>query len=98
MAEATRERHAIGCNDQGQTEWGAGLMHDGMTPYVPGTNCLDCGRFVGRDGYIGIGHFEMSNEIAWVEGQCARCLKAEREARPDRYGFTATGQTKVIAA
>ena len=75
-----------------------GLMNDGMTPFVPGVNCLDCGRFVGRDGSIEIGHFEMSNEVAYVEGWCARCLKADREAHPDKYGFTATGQTKVIAA
>jgi hypothetical protein len=44
---------------------------------VPGINCLDCGRFVGRDGHIFIEYFEMSGEGASVEGRCRRCLDAE---------------------
>lgn len=55
----------------------AGFMADGMSPFVPGINCWTCGRFVGRDGWIEITHFEMSNEVASVEGQCGRCNKAE---------------------
>ena len=44
-------------------------------PYLPGVNCCECGRFVGRDGCIEIETFEMSNTIASVDGTCARCLK-----------------------
>lgn len=64
------------------TEWDLvrGTCDDGMTPYVPGIPCGECGRFVGRDGYIGINHFEMSSEVASVEGECARCLTALAEA------------------
>lgn len=52
-----------------------GLMDDEMTPFIPGINCYECGRFVGRDGHIGVGYFEMSNEVAYVEGECGRCLR-----------------------
>jgi hypothetical protein len=41
--------------------------------FVPGVGCGDCGRFVGRDGSIELGYFEMSNQIAYVEGTCRRC-------------------------
>lgn len=54
----------------------SGLMDDEERPFVPGINCLTCGRFVGRDGWIGIDYFEMSSEIASVEGECRRCLDA----------------------
>lgn len=54
------------------------LMADGMTEYVPGVNCLHCGRFVGRDGSIEVEHFEMSSTVASVEGECGRCLERER--------------------
>lgn len=54
----------------------SGLMDDEMYPFVSGVNCLTCGRFVGRDGHIGIGYFEMSSEVAYVEGECRRCLNA----------------------
>lgn len=37
-------------------------------------NCLTCGRFVPRDDWE-ITHFEMSMEIASIEGQCTRCDK-----------------------
>ena len=49
-----------------------GLMDDGMTAYIPGINCVECGRFVGRDGWISVGYFEMSSEVAYVEGVCGR--------------------------
>ncbi len=67
-----------------------GLMDDEMSAYVPGVNCLDCGRFVGRDGYIGIDHFEMSSEVASVEGQCRRCIDREydREAAAEHRHLT----------
>jgi hypothetical protein len=55
----------------------SGVCDDGISWYVPGVNCFDCGRFVGRDGYIGIETFEMSSTVASVEGQCARCATAE---------------------
>lgn len=55
----------------------AGRMDDGERPFVPGINCWGCGRFVGRDGWIEIEHYEMSNEVASVAGQCGRCVKAE---------------------
>lgn len=51
-----------------------GLMLDGIHEYHPGINCHTCGRFVGRDGYIGVEHFEMSSEIASIEGQCRKCI------------------------
>lgn len=43
-------------------------------PFVPGINCMECGRFVGRDGSIEIEHFEMSGEVASVEGTCSACI------------------------
>lgn len=55
-----------------------GTCDDGQ-PYVPGVNCMTCGRFVGRDGWIGIECFETSFEVASVEGECARCMAQ----RPD---------------
>lgn len=55
----------------------SGYTTSGM-PYVSGVPCLACGKFVGRDGYIGIDTFEMSETVCGVEGECARCL-----ARPE---------------
>lgn len=52
-----------------------GLMDDEMTPYIPGVNCIECGRFVGRDGSIEVEHFEMSSEVASVAGECVTCLR-----------------------
>lgn len=52
-------------------------MDDEMTDFIPGVNCIHCGRFVGRDGHIGVGYFEMSSEVAYVEGECRRCLDRE---------------------
>lgn len=51
-----------------------GVCTDGATPYVPDVHCMTCGRFVGRDGWIGIEYYEMSTGIASIEGECARCL------------------------
>lgn len=45
-------------------------------PFIPGVNCCECGRFVGRDGEIHVETFEMSNEIASLDGTCRRCLDA----------------------
>lgn len=59
-----------------------GLMDDGMTVYVPGVNCLNCGKFVGRDGWISIEYFEMSNEVASIEGECATCRQGEEVRWP----------------
>lgn len=50
-----------------------GACDDGM-PYVPAVHCRRCGKFVGRNGSIEIEHFGMSNEVASVTGECARCL------------------------
>lgn len=58
----------------------SGLMDDEMTPFVPGINCYTCGRFVGRDGSIEIEHYEMSEIVASVEGECRRCLDAPSPA------------------
>lgn len=48
--------------------------------FIPGVNCVDCGRFVGTDGSTMATCFEMSNEIAYVEGVCARCLQGGSDA------------------
>jgi hypothetical protein len=48
--------------------------------WVPCVNCIHCGKFVGRDGYIHIEHFEMSSEVASVDGECRECLGASRDA------------------
>lgn len=53
-----------------------GLMDTGAD-YVPGVPCCVCGRFVGRDGLIHVETFEMSNEIASLDGTCRRCLDAD---------------------
>ena len=51
------------------------LMDDGETVFIPGVNCITCGRFVGHDGHIEVGHFEMSTEVAYASGECARCIQ-----------------------
>lgn len=56
-----------------------GMAYDGR-PYIPGVNCADCGRFVGRDGVICVEYFEMSSTIASVDGTCARCLEGSGDA------------------
>lgn len=48
---------------------------DGGWDYVPGINCWDCGRFVGRDGWIEIERREMSDTVAAVAGQCGLCMR-----------------------
>lgn len=50
------------------------MMDNGIDLFVPGVNCDECGRFVGRDGSICIEYFEMSREIAGVDGTCRRCI------------------------
>lgn len=54
-----------------------GYTDDGLSEFWPGVNCIECGCFVGRDGQISIEHFEMSMEVASVDGTCARCLARE---------------------
>jgi hypothetical protein len=56
------------------SESGYGWCDDGWTPFWPRTPCLECGRFVGRNGHFSVEHFEMSSEIASVEATCGRCL------------------------
>ncbi len=58
-----------------KTPYGFGMMLDGIHEYWAGINCTWCGRFVGRDGYIGIYHFESSSEVAYVEGECRNCIE-----------------------
>jgi hypothetical protein len=60
--------------DQTTSQIAAGLCDDGETPYVPGVNCMGCGKFVGRDGRIEIAHREMSGAVASVEGTCGACM------------------------
>lgn len=60
------------------SESGHGWTLDGMQPFFPAVPCLHCGRFVGRDGHFNIEHFEMSTEIASLDGECRRCLDAGR--------------------
>lgn len=59
-----------------QSESGHGLTLDGLQTFWPGMPCLHCGKFVGRDGWFNVEHFEMSNEIASVDAECRRCLDA----------------------
>lgn len=58
------------------SESGFGLALDG-SPFFPGTQCVDCFRFVGRDGHFSVEHFEMSSEIASVEAYCKHCSESE---------------------
>lgn len=60
--------------DQTISQIATGLCDDGEMPYVPGVNCVDCGKFVGRDGCIEIAHREMSGAVASVEGTCGACM------------------------
>jgi hypothetical protein len=61
----------------------SGICDDGMTPYVSGVNCIDCGRFVGRDGSIEIDFEEMSSTVASVEGTCRCCIDRTWNAEVD---------------
>jgi hypothetical protein len=45
-------------------------MDDGLAYYIPGVQCLTCGRFVGTNGAIEVEHREMSTEVASVTGWC----------------------------
>jgi hypothetical protein len=54
------------------SESGHGSATDG-SPFWPGTPCLYCGKFVGRDGHFSVDHFEMSSEIASVEAWHRGC-------------------------
>jgi hypothetical protein len=56
------------------SESGHGWCLNMMQPWFPRITCCKCGKFVGRDGVIEVEHFEMSSEIASVDGTCARCL------------------------
>lgn len=69
------EAQHVGQISRGETD-------DGW-PFVPGVQCFECGRFVGRNGYIGIGTFEMSSEVAYVEGHCRRCMDRGAAEFPD---------------
>lgn len=61
---------------------GHGWTTDGMTPFFPGTPCLHCGRFVGRDGIFNVEYWEMSSEIASMDAEHPECAeKWEREWR-----------------
>jgi hypothetical protein len=62
------------------SESGYGLMLDGMGAFWPGVRCTECSKFVGRDGYMFATHREMSSEIAWIEGECRRCMEARAAA------------------
>lgn len=53
---------------------GHGLCTNGYTAFWPGTPCLHCGKFVGRDGHFNVEHFEMSSEIASMDAECATCM------------------------
>lgn len=63
-----------------------GYTDDGMYPFFPGTPCLHCGRFVGRDGIFNVEYFEMSNQLASMDAEHRECAeKAAREWR-ERLG------------
>lgn len=64
-----------------RTVHGHGMMLDGINDYLPGINCITCGRFVGRDGYIHIAHYEMSSQVASVDGECRACIDHEHDKR-----------------
>lgn len=54
------------------SESGHGCATDGSA-FFPGTQCLYCHRFVGRDGHFSVEHFEMSSTIASVEAWHKEC-------------------------
>jgi hypothetical protein len=57
------------------SESGFGWCDNEMAPFFPGVPCVNCGKFIGRDGHFDVEHFEMSLEIASVDGECGRCLR-----------------------
>jgi hypothetical protein len=65
-------------------------------------NCIHCGRFIGRDGAIYIETWEMSSEIASMDGECGRCLAEDRMGKlSDRLSATPAAQerpTSTVAA
>ena len=64
---------------------GHGWTDDGMYPFFPGTPCVHCGRFVGRDGIFNVETFEMSNEIASMDAEHRNCEPPI--AQQDRENF-----------
>jgi hypothetical protein len=52
-----------------------GVMDNGITLFTPGVNCIHCGRFIGRDGALYYEYFEMSSELASLDGYCGRCIR-----------------------
>lgn len=61
---------------------GYGWTLDGMHPFFPGTPCIHCGKFVGRDGWFNVEYWESSSEIASMDAEHPACAdKHEREWR-----------------
>lgn len=58
------------------SESGRGWTWNLMSPWWPSVNCYNCGRFIGRDGHFSVERFEMSDVIASLDGECARCAGA----------------------
>jgi hypothetical protein len=67
------------------SESGYGVTLDGWTAYWPGVQCMECCRFVGRDGRFEIDRFEMSSAIASVEATCGRCMRLPLQAFDDEH-------------
>lgn len=59
------------------SESGYGVTLDGWYPFFPGTPCVHCGQFVGRDGIFNVEHFEMSTEIASMDAEHRDCLRSK---------------------
>jgi hypothetical protein len=55
------------------------LMDNGITVFTPGVNCITCGRFIGRDGALYYEYFEMSDELAGLDGYCGRCIRGGKQ-------------------
>lgn len=78
---------------------GYGWTSDGMYPFFPGTPCVHCGRFVGRDGIFNVEYWEMSNEIASMDAEHRDCPREEGkpECIPEGIDRRARRITAVVA-
>jgi hypothetical protein len=54
-------------------------MDNGITVFTPGVNCITCGRFIGRDGALYYEYFEMSDELASLDGYCGPCIRGGKQ-------------------
>lgn len=66
-------------NSDASSPSGYGWTTDELSPFFPGTPCVHCGKFVGRDGIFNVEYWEMTNEIASMDAEHHECLERAQQ-------------------